>query len=151
GTSFTAQEAVNGDGLPFTPSGVPFQPTQAAQFEVGARLGLLQSRVSLEGTYFDLRQRNVLIFLSTDTYEQAGRQNSHGFEFEGRAKATERLNLFVNYGFTQAVFANFLTPDFDFTGHVSAWVPRHTVRMWSTYDLPKGFGVSLGMRYVSKR
>jgi iron complex outermembrane receptor protein len=151
GTSFTGQTGLNDDGLPFSPSGVPYKPTTGGQFEAGARLSFFQNRLNLDASIFHIVQKNVVVFLTTNTFDQAGEQHSKGAEIELHARASQRLNLFANYGFTQAAFGNFVSGGVNFSGMIPAWVPRHTVRVWSSYDFPKGFGVSLGMRYVSKR
>jgi iron complex outermembrane receptor protein len=151
GTSFTGQTGINDDGLPFTPSGVPYKPTTAGQFEAGARLNFFQNRFTLDASIFHIVQKNVIVFLTSNTFDQAGEQHSKGAEIELRGRVSQRLSFFANYGFTQAAFGNFVSGGTDFSGLTPAWVPRHTVRVWSNYDFPKGFGMSLGMRYVSKR
>ena len=88
--------------------------------------------------------------------DQAGEQHSKGIEAELRGRLSQRLNFFANYGFTNAAYDEFVSQDGDGSfvevrGHVPSFVARHTARLWTTYDFPKGFGVSLGGRYLSKR
>ena len=153
GTSFTAQTGLSANGD-------PLDPETGWQYEAGARLNFLQNRVTLEASAYRIVRKNVVVFRGSNSFDQGGRQTSSGFESEIRARASRRLSIFANYGFTQARFDDFVASDFDInfdeyfidiTGRVPAHVPRHTARVWGTYEFPRGFGASAGARYVAKR
>jgi iron complex outermembrane receptor protein len=153
GTSFTAQTglSVNGD---------PLDPETGWQYEAGTRLNLLQDRVTVNASAYRMVRENIVVFRGANSFDQGGRQTSSGFEVEIRGRASQRLSMFANYGFTQARFDDFIASDFDVnfdeffvdvSGRTPPHVPRHTMRIWGTYQFPRGFGASLGTRYVSRR
>jgi len=150
-TSFTAQVALS-------TTGNTLKPETGKQFEVGGRFKLFQDRVSLNVAWYRIVQKNVAVSRADGEIDQAGQQYSKGAEIELRSRINQRLNVFASYGFTQTAYDDFTgTSPIDFTtlidlrGFVPALVPKHTARIWTNYDLPKGFGVSLGGRYVSRR
>jgi iron complex outermembrane recepter protein len=149
--SFTAQ-------VELSTAGNPLLPETGRQFEGGARMSFFQSRLSLNLAYFHINENNVAETRTDGVIYQANEQSSDGGELELRARASQKLNLFASYGFTQAAFGNFVLPgyfnpsvDVNLSGFVPALVPKVTERAWVNYDLSRGFNVSVGERYVSRR
>ena len=153
GTSFTAQTGLSTDGE-------PLDPETGWQYEAGARLNLLGNRVTVDASGYRMVRENVVITRGPNSFDQGGRQTSSGFELEIRGRASQRLSVFANYGFTQARLVDFVASDFDInfdeffidvTGNAPPHVPRHTARVWGTYEFPKGFGASAGVHHVARR
>jgi iron complex outermembrane receptor protein len=149
-TSFTAQT-----GLSTT--GNTLKPETGKQFEVGGRFNLFQDRLSLNVAWYHIIQKNIAVARANGEIDQAGQQYSKGVEVELRGRVSQRLNVFASYGFTQTAYDDFTTGSLfsssivNLRGFVPGLVPKHTARIWTNYDLPKGFGVSLGGRYLSGR
>ncbi len=149
GTGFTSQTTLSTDGRQLL-------PTTGAQFEVGDRFNFFGNRLTLDTSVYHIIEKNVDVALADGVITQAGEQFSKGIEAELRARASQRLNLFANYGFTNAAYNVFSAQEnngdiVNVAGHVPSFVARHTARLWTTYDLPHGFQVSVGGRYLGPR
>ncbi len=148
GTSFRAQTSLSDDGK-------NLKPETGRQFEFGQRFDLLRNRATLNTALFWIEKENVTVSRPNGIFDQAGRLRSKGFEAELRGRPTARLQLLSSYGFTQAQFKDFFAEDGDgvvrdLRGRTPTFVPRHTARLWAAYDLPRGFQVALGTRYLGK-
>lgn len=148
-TTFEAQTALSATGQ-------TFDPETGSQFEAGAKINLFQNRVTATAAFYHIIQENIVVERPNGDLELAGQQYAKGAELEIRARASQRLNVFANYGFTQSAFDDFNSEDGDgavlqLRGFVPGLVPRHTARLWTNYELPRGFDVSAGSRYISKR
>jgi iron complex outermembrane receptor protein len=149
GTSFVAQTELS-------TAGNQLKPQSGSEFEVGDRFNFFKDRLTLDTAVYHMVEKNVAVARSNGVIDQAGEQHSKGIEAELRGRLSQRLNFFANYGFTNAAYDEFVSQDGDGSfvevrGHVPSFVARHTARLWTTYDFPKGIGVSLGGRYLSKR
>ncbi len=162
GTSFTAQTGRDGNANPLLQlaNGDEVKPETGWMYEAGARLNLLQNRVTLEASGYHILRKDIIVDRGSGSFDQGGRQISNGAEIEIRARASQALTLFASYGFVQAQVTDLVATDFDInfdefpvdiSGNVPAHVPKHTARIWGTYEFPRGFGASVGMRYVSRR
>jgi iron complex outermembrane recepter protein len=151
-TSFTAQTELS-------LAGNALKPETGEQFEGGMRFKLLQDRVSLNMDYFHITEFNVAQEQANGYIFQGNRVKSSGAEVELRARVTQKLNLYASYGYTEAALGNFVVPSYfsgysvdqNFQGNVPGLVPKQTERVWVTYNLPKGFLLMVGDRYVSRR
>jgi iron complex outermembrane receptor protein len=145
GTTFEAQRVLS-------PTGDTLEPQSGWQYEVGGRLNFFQNRFTLDTSVYRLVQDNIVVFRAIDVFDQGGRKSSSGAEIEIRGRASQRLSVFASYGFTQARIDELILDDGDtvLTGNVPGFVPRHTARLWGTYEFPGGVGVSLGGRYLGK-
>ncbi len=149
GTSFVAQTSLSTDGR-------QLKPQTGTQFEVGDRVSIFNNRLTLSAAVYHMIEKNVAVAQANGVIDQAGEQHSKGIEAELRARVSRRLTFFANYGFTNAAYDEFVSQDgngsfVELRGRVPSFVARNTGRLWMTYDLPKGLGVSLGGRYLSKR
>jgi outer membrane receptor protein involved in Fe transport len=123
--------------------------------EVGQRFDLFGGRGTLNTALFWIEKENVTVSRPNGIFDQAGRLRSKGFEADLRGRPTRRLQLLASYGFTQAQFKDFFAEDGDgvvrdLRGRTPTFVPRHTARLWAAYDLPKGWQVALGTRYLGR-
>jgi outer membrane receptor protein involved in Fe transport len=147
GTSFVAQTELSTDGR-------QLNPQTGTEFEVGSRLNFFSNRLTLDTAVYHLIKKNVAVARSNGVIDQAGERHSKGIEVELRGRLSQRLNFFANYGFTNARYDEFVSQDGDgafaeVRGDVPGFVARHTARLWTTYDFPKGFGMSLDGRYLN--
>lgn len=148
GTSFRAQTSLSDDGK-------QLKPETGKQFEVGQRFDLMGGRATLNTALFWIEKENVTVSRPNGIFDQAGKLRSKGFEADLRGRPTQRLQLLASYGFTQAQFLDFFAEDGDgvvrsLRGRTPTFVPRHTARLWAAYDLPRGWQVALGTRYMGK-
>ncbi len=148
-TSFVAQTELSTDGR-------QLNPQTGAEFEVGTRFNFFKNRLTLDTAVYHMIEKNVAVARSNGVVDQAGEQHSKGIEADLRSRLSQRLNFFANYGFTNAAYDEFVSQDGDGSfvevrGNVPSFVARHTARLWTTYDFPKGLGVSIGGRYLGRR
>ena len=148
GTSFRAQTSLSDDGK-------QLKPETGRQFEIGERFDLLGGRATLNTALFWIEKENVTVSRPNGVFDQAGKLRSKGFEADLRGRPVRRLQTLASYGFTQAQFKDFFAEDGDgvtrdLRGRTPTFVPRHTARLWAAYDLPRGFQVALGVRYMGK-
>jgi iron complex outermembrane receptor protein len=149
-TSFTAQTSLS-------TAGNTLKPETGKEFEVGARFNFLQNRFDLNVDYFHIDQDNIDVEMADGVIDQAGEQYAYGLEVLLRGRISQRVNIYASDGYTQTAYNDFTVGDLfsdnidNLRGFTPGLSPRNTARVWTTYDLPKGFDFSLGGRYVSKR
>lgn len=147
GTSFRPQTSLSADGK-------QLKPETGDQFEIGNRFDLLRGRLTLNTSLFWIDKNNVTVSRANGIFDQAGKVRSKGWEADIRGRVTRKLQVLGSYGFTQSQFQDFELEDGDgitrnLKGRIPAFVPRHTARLWGVYDLPKGWAVAVGPRYIS--
>jgi iron complex outermembrane recepter protein len=139
-------------GTGFTPvlnvpiDGSILDPERGRQGEAGIRLDLFQRRVLVTSALFYLYKENATIALGGGRFTQAGRQRAQGWETTIEGYITRRLNLRLAHGLTDAKYLEFFASGQNLAGRVPIFAPRHTGSAWATYQLGKGFALSLGMR-----
>ncbi|MDX2268956.1 MAG: TonB-dependent receptor [Bryobacter sp.] len=148
GTSFRPQTSVSNDGR-------QLEPETGDQYEIGQRFDLLGGRMTLNTSLFWINKENVTVSRANGVFDQAGRMRAKGWEADLRGRMTRTLQVMASYGFTQSQFKDFELPDGDgvtrnLVGRTPAFVPKHTARLWAVQDLPKGWAVAVGPRYVAR-
>jgi iron complex outermembrane recepter protein len=151
-TAFTAQTSLS-------TSGNTLKPETAQQSEIGGRFNFFQSRLTMDVDWFHIIRQNVDVERPDGVIDQAGQQYAKGAEVEIRGRVSQRLSVYATYGFTQTAYDNFTTDGFfadspavvSLRGNTPGLTPRHTASIWTTYDFTKGFSVSAGAHYMSKR
>jgi iron complex outermembrane receptor protein len=147
-TSFTPVNTIPNDGR-------SLEPERGRQFEVGQRLDLLRQKLNITTTFYNLTRRQVAITIaSTPTgpiIEQAGEQRSRGAEIDVAGRVSDRWQLTGNYGFTDSIYVDFKSGGIDVAGRRTAFAPRQTANVWSTYSFAHGVGLGLGGRFVGRR
>ena len=135
-------------------SGDLLDPERGEQFEVGAKVELLEGRLAVNLAYFDITKENVatpdpdfpIFFVAT------GEERSQGVELDIVGEILPGWNLIANYAYTDARITsanNALEDNRLFS------VPKHNLNLWTTYDIQQGslegLGFGLGFNYVSER
>lgn len=145
----------------FNPQNVPtfdannrqLDPERGIQYEVGAKLSLLDNKLNANLALFDLTKENVSE--KVDGHRQLiGAVKSQGFETQVQYQPSPNWQFQVGYGYTDAEHSE--TRIENAIGNVPAFSPRHTASFLSRYNYPEEFlgglaGVGLGTRYVSSR
>ncbi|MEL7059579.1 MAG: TonB-dependent receptor [Acidobacteriota bacterium] len=137
-------------------AGAP-EPEEGEQLEVGARFRLFDGRLSASIAAFDLEKTNIAIPDATGFARQVGSQVSEGVEVQVEGDVRPGVNLLVSYAYTDAEFealteivqvgqGAFLVVDR--AGNTPPFVPEHLARLWVRHELPAGFGLGAGLRYV---
>jgi len=133
--------------------GTPFKPTEGEQYEIGFKYEPPGSKISLQGSLYDLTQTNVpTTDLLHPTFQvQTGEIRSRGAEFEARANVFENLDLVASYAYTDAEVTKSSGVDLHKRPPV---VPRHMAALWAFYNFRTGplagLGLGGGVRYVGE-
>lgn len=139
-------------------------PEESREYEIGWKQRMWNGRGRLGVAVYDLERKNIPIPDELGFTQQAGDQQSKGFEIDFAAEPIERLSTFVAYSYTDAELTRFtetgivgfdpntFEPIFgtiDRSGNRPAFVPEHLARIWVSYRLKAGFGFGGGLRYFS--
>jgi iron complex outermembrane recepter protein len=94
----------------------------------------------------------VSINPATPTFRtQVGEVNSKGFEIEGKASITDRIDLIASYTHVNSTVTRSLDIDL---GKRPLWIPNDIGAVWVDYTLRdgplNGFGVAWGVRYTGQ-
>jgi len=131
-----------------------FKPERAEQWEGGVKSTLLGNRFVTTLAYFAIDKENIQVTRNTEQgqiTDQIGKQNSRGIELDIDYRLTRDWRVTGNYSFTSAYFAEFVQGSRNLAGKRPQFVPQQTGALWTTYDLPLGFSVGTGVRYVGDR
>lgn len=152
GTGFdpTVDAGTAGAGLsdqPTRPNNVDLPPEESSNLEAGVKWELLDRRLALNGAVFrtektNLRTRNV----NSDPYILDGEQRIDGLELSATGALNEAWSVFAGVSFLDTEYkysANALDQ-----GQELPLVPEISANAWTTYALPFGLTVGLGVQYI---
>ncbi len=136
----------------------PFPPQESYSWEGGFKFDLLQNRLGITTTVYDITKTNLLERdprpgVPADWRLPIGEVNSRGFEFDVNGQLTADWNVSANYAYNDAKVSN--AGAFGTNGLLGSRfpnAPRHKAGLWSRYNLPKykvGFGA--GFSHVGQR
>lgn len=137
-------------------------PEQAAGWEAGAEQHLFGGAVTLGGTYFERRTRDLIIFSScaatpaiplclqpgttirrSGYYQNVSRSFAQGVEIAAAARIGARISIDGNYSYT-------LAEDRSGGANQGRWLPRRpreTANASVTYAVPKGPSAGIALRW----
>ncbi len=148
GTSFNP----SAEGLSLSRANQGLEAESNQTFEVGTKWDFFKERLSVRSAVFRSQKDNARETDPTNSNFSvlAGEHRVDGVEFEAAGRITENWQLLAGYTYmkSEVVSSQF------FPGAVGARlanVPEHTFTLWTTYQLPHGFEVGAGPRYVGSR
>lgn len=120
-------------------SGVPFDPQEARQVEIGAKFQRADGRLTASASLFRLTKTNVLTAdpSTPDPSDQAaiGEVRSQGLEIDVLGQVARQASLIASYALTNTR----VTRDNDGNeGHRLPNVPRHAGSLWAKFDSAPG-------------
>lgn len=130
-----------------------YEPTEAEQYEIGARYQPAGIDALFSAALFDITKTNVL---TTDPdnagfWVQTGEVRHRGLELEGNVNLTDGLSAVAAYTYIDAEITSSNDGD---EGNVPSLVPEHEASLWANYAVMGGRfeGVSFGggVRYVGE-
>ncbi|MDD2867812.1 TonB-dependent siderophore receptor [Neomegalonema sp.] len=135
------------------------EPMMGEMYELGVKWRPPGVNGLFSAAVYDLTQTNVPRYkqFSGPPYfgiEQDGEVRSRGVELEGKAELTDRTNLILAYGYTDAEVTKSASGAYD--GTRPMFIPEHTAAIWLDHTIP-GAGargdvtLGLGARYVGSR
>ncbi|NML22901.1 TonB-dependent receptor [Pseudoflavitalea sp. G-6-1-2] len=136
------------------------KPQHANQYEAGVKLDLLNGRLNLTASYYDIKLNNAVrtdvVVINGESVPgvtvQNGMQYSRGFELEVIANPVSGLNLVAGYTHNNSEFTK-TSAETDGRRPPGAG-PSDLANAWISYGIPKGklkgLGAGFGGNYVSK-
>lgn len=132
-----------------------FGLSSSRQFEVGIKADLLGGRGSVTLAAYDIKRRNILTLVGTDTLSNVGSQTSKGVELSGQLKVTDTWTLVASGTYVDAKYGDFIDPNYGIaaSGNTPPNVPAWVGNAWTTVRHVGGLPLELGggVKYVGKR
>lgn len=120
-----------------------YKPEHSWNYEAGVRSELIKGRLSTELTlfYMDIRDIQLTTFAENGSgrmITNGGKANSYGVEVSLRSRIATGLTADVNYGFTRAVFRDYIYSErdgseVDCKNNFIPYTPRHTFSVGLQY------------------
>jgi catecholate siderophore receptor len=166
GKSSTPQaSSIVGSATATTITAQSLQPEVSETYEAGAKVGVLNNRLSLTAAIFDTKKNNATQTDPSTGFVQVNsgqQQEIKGFELGATGKLTADWSLTVAYTYLDAK----IKQDFSCTttapvvckpnpytiGRQIVFVPKNAASLWTSYDLHRwvnGLSVGGGMTYQS--
>jgi catecholate siderophore receptor len=152
GTGFdpTVDAGTTGSGLSSLPTqanNVNLPPEESSNLEAGVKWELFNRRLALNGAVFrtektNLRTRN----LNTDPFILDGEQRIEGLELSASGMITEAWSVFAGASLLDSEYK--ISRNALDQGQELPLVPEVSANAWTTYVLPFGLTVGLGVQYI---
>lgn len=131
-------------------NGQRLEPITGVNYEVGLKGELFNSQLNTSFAIFHIERKNVAQRDTINTsptacnglacYVAGGETQSQGVEAEVSGALTQNWNLFAGYTFNTTKYVRDRTitgaPSINQGEPLTAWVPEHIFRLWTTYQLP---------------
>jgi iron complex outermembrane recepter protein len=125
---------------------------KSTNYEIGLKGRM--ARWSFDTAIYVNPVRDEIIQVRQDTqtvYVNAGRTDKKGFEFSGTHALTDRMQVGLNYAYSNYKFAEFtepvrvgaITTNVDRTGNYLPYVPKHQYGVSFGYHRPEGFQLAV--------
>ncbi|WP_347331136.1 TonB-dependent siderophore receptor [Marinimicrobium locisalis] len=123
-------------------AGGPFEPEESEQFELGAKLELLDGRARLNLAAYEIERRNVLQASplgdvgndGVDDLVAVGRVRSRGAEMDLSADLLPQWTMTLNYAYNNVEVLEATSGITNATGDDFANTPDQTIGLWTRYD-----------------
>jgi catecholate siderophore receptor len=150
GTSFNP----SAEALALAANNADTPPEENISFEVGAKIGLFNDTLSLQGAVFRLDKTNAR---TTDPETQLlvleGKQRVQGFEVGLIGRPLPRWNVFTGFTYldSKILESQDVQNGVPVQGKELQNIPRYSATLWTTYDIGEKWQVGTGVLYLSER
>ncbi|MFC5698844.1 TonB-dependent receptor [Pseudomonas sp. GCM10022186] len=143
--------ASNGGGL--TAATENLDPEKNETWELGTKWELLAGRLEVDGALFRVEKTNARETMADGSTQLAGKQRVEGVELGLTGHITEQWDVFANYTFqsSETLKAADTAAGIAREGQALGNTPPRSFNLWTTYELPEGWTLGYGARYVSER
>lgn len=148
GTSFNP----SAETLALSAGNANLPPEENETFELGSKWDLISDALTLRGALFRTVKTNARETSPTNSAEitLSGNQRVDGAELEISAHVSAHWKVSANYALLDSeVISSQVYPGS--VGSQLANAPRHTVNLWTTWELPWRLEVGGGINYVDSR
>jgi catecholate siderophore receptor len=124
-------------------------PEQTFSIEAGAKVDVLDNRLSLTAAIFRIEKTNLRITDPTDNTVSRldGLARVDGIELGAVGKVTDKWNVFAGYSHLQSRILK--DPNLNELGRELPNTPEHNVTFWTTYDLTPQWTIGGGAVHQS--
>jgi iron complex outermembrane receptor protein len=136
------------------PAGSTFDPLTSDLKELGVKAELLDSRVNLTASLYEINQTNILMnandATNPDLLVTRGAERSRGFEVDLAGYIIPHWQINASYSYIDAQIREDQNPDL--IGKRKQNTPVHSSNLWTRYDFvsgraPGNLGVGFGVQY----
>ena len=133
-----------------TQEGNPLEPESSQQLEFGVKASFFSNSLLLTSSIYDIEKNDAFVYYGTYA-ENAGLEESKGFELDLTGAITPQINLTAGYSHTDMEFVN---GEARLVGKTRPGVPEHAFNVWGVYNSTtgplSGFSAGLGAYYISE-
>ncbi len=128
-------------------------PEKNKTWELGTKWELLDRRLELDAAIFRVEKTNARETMLDGSTQLAGEQRVDGIELGITGHITERWDVFANYTVlsSETLKASDTAAGIAREGQALANTPPRSFNLWTSYQLPAGWSLGYGARYVSER
>jgi len=114
-------------------------------YEIGAKNTFFDNRVIVNSSifYMSIDDMQVRVYTSPNTrqnyIDNAAKATSKGFEFALNAKATDTIELFASYGYTNATVDEYSDAKGDYSGNKKTYAPAYNYNVGIQYRGDQGY------------
>jgi catecholate siderophore receptor len=139
------------EGLALAANNAKLDPEESRAYEVGTKWDLLNKKLNTTLALFHNEKNNARVPDPNNASLNVldGEQKVEGVEVEVTGNLTDAWKLSGGYTYMESEVVK-STRAFE-QGQPLANVPRHTLSLWSTYELPCKLELGGGMNYVAER
>ncbi|EHP44448.1 putative TonB-dependent receptor [Cupriavidus basilensis OR16] len=125
-------------------------PEKNKTYELGSKWEFMERRLGLNAALFQVDKDNTRERLADGSYALAGEQRVRGVELGAAGKVTPNWDVFANYTYLNSKTLKSLSlPERE--GKALANTPAHSFSLWTTYQLPAGWTLGYGARFIGRR
>ncbi|MNZ74563.1 Catecholate siderophore receptor Fiu precursor [compost metagenome] len=154
GTSFNpSAEFLASSGGGVNANSADLDPEENETWELGTKWELFDRRLELDAAVFRVEKTNARETMADGSTQLAGEQRVQGVELGVTGHITEQWDVFANYTFldSETLEAADTAAGIAREGQALANTPPRSFNLWTSYELPAGWTLGYGARYVSER
>ncbi|MNN28715.1 putative TonB-dependent receptor BfrD precursor [compost metagenome] len=154
GTSFNpSAEALANNGGGLNANTENLDPEKNETWELGTKWELLDGRLQVDGAVFRVEKTDARETMADGSTQLAGKQRVQGVELGLTGHITEQWDVFANYTFldSETLDAADTAAGIAREGQALGNTPPRSLNLWTTYELPAGWTLGYGARYVTER
>lgn len=126
------------------------EPQKSVNYELGTKWDVLEGRVSTTAAVFHTVNTNVVTSESIGGTVVAvsfdSEQRVEGIELSLSGLLTPNWQVFAGYAYLDSEFSKSVAPNQQ--DATLQWTPKNSGNLWTTYQLPLGFSIGGGARYM---
>jgi catecholate siderophore receptor len=137
------------EGLSLSAATVTLEPEKTRNFEIGTKWDVMGGRLSLNTAGFRTEKTNARtpgVNPGDPPTVLAGEQVVNGVELGASGRITNRWSVLSGYAYMRSDIEASNTPTE--LGNALALTPRHTLSLWTTFDVAQGVSVGGGAQYM---